>query len=364
MRKHGCGIGVLNGHNPAANVGGEVGALLGHLVKEGLFNTLVAQVGLESNDGIAGDPRFHFAVCSILRGVVAGGMGADAVGVRLHHRGALALPGIVHQFGRHGVASKDIVAVNLNTGHAVAVCSAVERNSRLNADGNRNSPVVVLHKEHLRGLLAGGKNHGLVNIALAGGAVAKVDDDGLVGFVVAGGVGAIKFDAHRVSGCVQRLRADDQRVKVKVAESRIVGVPAAVREAADKPDDVEDVDAANHSHGVLPISGENVVLWTNGVGGAHLSTLLAVARNPQGKLTLALKVRSLGVEPANYRHVAEKPLNVVVGQLLKVGQKLFCALRRNQAAIRCEQLDHGVMSRICHQLNLLGIAGFRGDVVP
>jgi glucose/arabinose dehydrogenase len=34
--KHGCGIGVLNSNNPAANVGGEVSALLSNLVKKGL----------------------------------------------------------------------------------------------------------------------------------------------------------------------------------------------------------------------------------------------------------------------------------------------------------------------------------------
>ena len=50
-------------------------------------------------------------------------------------------------------------------------------------------------------LEAGGEDHGLVDVALARGAVAEVGNRY--------GVGAVVLDAHGVAGGVQDLRADD-----------------------------------------------------------------------------------------------------------------------------------------------------------
>ena len=58
--------------------------------------------------------------------------------------------------------------------------------ARLRRDRHRDRPLVVLQEEDLGRLVARGEDHRLVHVALAGGAVAVVDDDGFVALGVAG----------------------------------------------------------------------------------------------------------------------------------------------------------------------------------
>ena len=78
-------------------------------------------------------------------------------------------------------------------------------------------------------------------------------------------------------------------------------VPAAVRRAAQQPDDADRVDAADHADDVLAVGREEVVLRPGGVGRADLGALLAVARHPEAQLALALQVGGLDVEARGRR---------------------------------------------------------------
>ena len=106
-------------------------------------------------------------------------------------------------------------------------------------------------------LLTRGEDERLVDVALAGRAVAEVGDDGGVALGVAGADRAVALDAHGVAGRVQRLGADDDRVEVEVL---LVRVPAAVVDAAEEAEQVERVDAAAPGDAVLAVGREGVVL--------------------------------------------------------------------------------------------------------
>jgi two-component system response regulator DevR len=103
---------------------------------------------------------------------------------------------------------------------------------------------------------------------------------------------------------VQGLGADDDRVEVEVL---LVGVPAAVVDPAEHPEQVDRVDAAAPGDAVLAVGREGVVLRAQRAAGADLGGLLPEQAGPQAQLALALQRGGLGVEPPDQHEVAVEP---------------------------------------------------------
>ena len=193
------------------------------------------QVGLEPGDRVAQLPRLDLGRDAVLRRVVGGGVRAHPVGERLDERRPLAGAGGLERRLGHGVDREDVVAVDPHAGEAEAAGALVERDAGLPLGGLGDGPLVVLAEEHHRGVVGRGEHERLVDVTLAGRAVAEVGDDGGVALGVAGADRAVALDAHRVAGRVQRLGADDDRVEVEVL---LVRVPAAVVDAAEEAEEV------------------------------------------------------------------------------------------------------------------------------
>ncbi len=111
----------------------------------------------------------------------------------------------------------------------------------------------------------------------------------------------IAGDAHRVTGGVQGLRADHDRVAL---EPVFVRVPSSVGDPTEQAEDVQRVDSTAPGHRVLPVGREDHVVGTQRPGGADLGGFLAAQAGPQAKLTLALESGRLLVEAARDHHVA------------------------------------------------------------
>src|SRR5262249_58852133 len=110
---------------------------------------------------------------------------------------------------------------------------------------------------------------GLVDVALCRRAVAEVRDDR---FAVRTADLAVLHDAHRVSGRVQRLGADDDRVHV---ELELVGVPATEVDASEQAERHDRVDAAAVEHAVLTVGREHHIDGATRTAGADLGRLQA-----------------------------------------------------------------------------------------
>ena len=167
-----------------------------------------------------------------------------------------------------------------------------------------------------------------------GGAVAEVGDDGGVALVVTGADGAVALDAHGVAGGVQGLVADDDRVEVEVL---LVGVPAAVVDPAEHPEEADRVDAAAPGDAVLAVGGEGVVLGAHRAAGADLRGLLAEEAGPQAELALALEGGGLGVEAPDEHEVAVEAADLLVAQ--RVDDRVVVGVA-HALALGVEQLDH------------------------
>ncbi len=236
-------------------------------------------------------------------------MRAHPVGEGLDERRALAGAGGVERGLGHGVHGEHVVAVDPDAGEAEAAGALVERDAGLLLDGLGDGPLVVLAEEHDRAVVDAGEDERLVDVALAGRAVAEVGDDGGVAVGVAGADAAVALHAHRVAGGVQGLGADDDRVEVEVL---LVRVPAAVVDAAEHAEQVDRVDAAAPGDAVLAVGREGVVLGAQRAAGADLGGLLAEQAGPQAELALALERGGLGVEAADEDEVAVEPAQLLV----------------------------------------------------
>ena len=189
--------------------------------------------------------------------------------------------------------------------------------------------MVVLAEEHHGRLVRGAEDHGLVDVSLARGAVAEVDDRGDVRLV--------PLDAHRIADGVQGLRADDDLLG---GHPRLVRVPARERGAAPHPQQVQRGDAAQQGHAVLAVGREDEVVRAQRDGGAHLGGLLAQQRGPQGQLALTLQVRGLDVEAPDHGHLAVQRGEGVGVDVLDPRVELRL---RTAAALRVEHLErHGL----------------------
>ena len=88
--------------------------------------------------------------------------------------------------------TRDVVAVDPQTREAEASGPLVERDAGLPVVRLGDRPLVVLAEEDDRGVVDRGEDEGLVDVALAGRAVAEEGDDGGVALGVAGGDGAVE----------------------------------------------------------------------------------------------------------------------------------------------------------------------------
>ena len=179
-------------------------------------------------------------------------------------------------------------------------------------------------------LLTPAKTKRLVDVALAGRAVAEVGDDGGVAVVVAGADAAVALDAHRVAGGVQGLGADDDRVEVEVL---LVRVPAAVVDAAEHAEQVDRVDAAAPGDAVLAVGGEGVVLRAQRAAGADLRGLLAEQAGPEAELALALQRGGLGVEAPDEDQVAVEPAQLLVASARRRRRRTRGAATRSPSGV-------------------------------
>ena len=200
--------------------------------------------------------------------------------------------------------------------------------------GLGDRPLVVLAEEHDRAVVDAGEHQRLRDVALRGGAVAEVRDDGGVPAVVAGADVTVALDAHRVARRVEGLGADDDRVEVEVL---LVRVPPAVVHPTEHPEQVDRVDPAAPGDAVLAVGGEGVVLATHRPAGPHLRGLLAEQAGPQAELTLALERGGLGVEAPDEDEVAVEPAQRLVGEIVDQSVELGV---RDALPLRAEQLDH------------------------
>ena len=185
-------------------------------------------------------------------------MRAHAVGHGLDEAGALAGARLLERLPRDGVADQHVVAVDAHAGHAEAAAAQGEGAARLARHGDRDRPLVVLHEEHLRRLVAGREDEGLAGVALRRGAVAVVHEHRGIRVGIARADQAVELDAHGVARGVQGLRREHQRVEVEVAV--LGGVPSAERRAAQQRQDRDGVEAADHADDVLAVRREDVVL--------------------------------------------------------------------------------------------------------
>ena len=265
--------------------------------------------------------------------VVGGGVRAHPVGVRLDQRRALAVAGVVERRAGHRVGGEHVVAVDPDAGEAEAGGALVERDAGLPLERLGDRVLVVLAEEDDRGVEDAGPDERLVDVALAGRAVAEVGDDRLA---VVGADLAVHGDAHGVAGRVQRLRADDDRVDV---ELELVRVPAALVDAAEQAERHDRVDAAAVEDAVLAVGRERHVLRPQRAAGADLRGLLAQQAGPDAQLALALQRGGLGVELADGDQVAVEPAVLVVGEVDAVDRAVGAGHRLDPLTVGGEQLD-------------------------
>ena len=203
-----------------------------------------------------------------------------------------------------------VVSVHPDARESVALGPVGERDAGLHGAGDGDRPVVVLAEEHHGGLVGSGEHHGLMDVAFGAGAVAEVDHDGSLGLRGVAGRSVrecgrrrellVALDAHRVADRMRGLRREDQGVEVEVG---VLGVPAAVGDAAELAQQLGQVHVAGQGDAVLAVGGKDVVLRLAGPAGADLGGLLAGERHPQGQLALPLQRGGLHVEAADLGHV-------------------------------------------------------------
>ena len=280
------------------------------LVEEVLVDQAVAgQVDLHPLDRVLELPVLDVGREPVAGRVVGGRVRTHPVGVGLDERGALAVPGALQRRLGDGVRRQHVVAVDADAGEAEAEGALVERDPGLPLDRLGDRPLVVLAEEHDRGVVGRGEDERLVDVALAARAVTEVGDHRRVAVRVAGADDAVALHAHGVAGGVQGLRADHDRVEREVA---VVGVPAALVDAAEQAEQAQRVDVAAPGDAVLAVGREDEVLLAERAAGADLRGLLAEQLGPDAELAVPLERGGLGVDATGEHHVAVEALDRLV----------------------------------------------------
>src|SRR5262249_12499109 len=180
--------------------------------------------------------------------------------------------------------------------------------------------------EHHRRVADRSPDESFVHVTLASGPVAEVDDRGLA--VLANR--SVALDPHRVAGRVQSLRADHDRVEVEVV---LLGVPAAMADAAVELEQLRWVDTAAPGDAVLTVGREGHVAGVECAARADLRGLLAEQRGPDAELSLPLEGNRLEIDPPGQNELTVRGLDLLGRQLKRVVRML------GPVALGCQQLD-------------------------
>ncbi len=209
-------------------------------------------------------PRLDLAVGAVAGRVVGVGVRLQPVGDRLDEGGAAARPGPVQRLGQHLVHRDRVVAVHQPPRDAVAD-RLVGQRGRSGLLGQRygDREAVVLHQEDGGCLPYGGEVERLVEVALAGAAVADQRERGHLVALQPGGVR--QPDRVRKLGGQRGAQRSDPGAGRVVA---VVPVTAQQRQHLDR------VQAARHRGEGVAVAGEEPVLRTQRQRRGDLARLL------------------------------------------------------------------------------------------
>ena len=240
----------------------------------------------------------------------------------------------------HGVHGDDVVAVDAQAGNAETFAALAQWCRSLDVGGFRDGPLVVLAEEQHRCVEGSGEGQRLRDIALRGGSVAEAGDGCSVAFEVTGADVAVHGHAHRVSGGVQGLRADDDRVRV---EAVFLRVPTAVVLASEHAEESFRFDSASVGEAVFAIGGEDEVLGASRPAHPDLSCFLTEHRRPEAELSLALQGRTLSIDATHQDHVPVEAAQILIGEFCCEGV-IFTGF--DAIAVFGEHLDHPRFRRL------------------
>ena len=306
------------------------------------------EVPAEPVDRVALLPVVDLCGLPVAAGVVGVGVRLHPVGDRLHQGGAAAFAGLGDRGGEHRVQRDQVVAVDAHAGQAVAdglvrqVCRV-----RLLVQRHGDRVLVVLHQEHHRSLVDGGAVAGLVEVALAGGAVAEeAQGDARVPGQFRGEPEA---DGVRALGGQRRALRHG---------APLLGVVAAVPGAAQQGERVDGRDAAQHEGGGVAVGRQQPVLLGERVHGGDLAGLLAAAGRVDREAALHDQVGRLGVEGAReaQRAVAAQQRGGLEDLRVRTNPAL------DGGAVFVQVAQGRTVPRGAARLGSLGALGVRGQV--
>jgi hypothetical protein len=273
------GVGECAGHEPV-NLGPY---LVAHQVAlAGAHQPRLVEPGLEASDRVARHPGGK-----LLRGHVLGArrllVAADPERLALEQRRALARPGLLGR-PRHRIAHRhDVVAVDDPARHAVARRPVGQVGAGvLLADRRRQAPLVVLDHEQHAEAPHRRQVHRLVDVALAGGAVADQHGGDAVLAPQAGGEGqSVGHGRHRpeVADHADDVVVEGAEVECAVAPARVAAGPP--EELAEQHPEVE---PSAREHGEVAVHRQQPVVGPQRSHEAHRHGLLPDAREPLRQL--------------------------------------------------------------------------------
>ncbi len=269
------------------------------LVEQSALGQLVLQEG----DRVVRAPGLDLGVAAVALVVVGVRVGLHAVRHRLHERRTAARARVGDGLAEDLVHGGGVVAVDQAAGHSVPdglVGQGRGRGLLGERDGDREA--VVLYEEDDRGLPDGGEVQRLVEVALAGAAVA---DQGERDHVVALEAGGVR-EAHGVRELGRERRAQG-------GDPVLVRVVAGVPVAAQQGQRLDGVEAAGDGGERVAVAGEEPVALLEDQRGGDLAGLLAGGGGVDGEAALLGEGRRLRVVPA-----ASHQLRVQPAQQLRV----------------------------------------------
>ena len=159
---------------------------------------------------------------------------------------------------------KHVVTVYPDTRKTKTRSALVQRHLRLTLNRLANGPLIVLAEEDHWCVIHRCKCKCFVHIALTGSAITKVSDNCIVTFIA--------LNSHGVTGGMQCLRADYQRVEMEVV---IVRIPTAMIYAAVHPEKFFWWHTLRPCDTVFAIGGECIVAGNQCAARSHLCGFLS-----------------------------------------------------------------------------------------
>ncbi|BFO13677.1 hypothetical protein SHKM778_00650 [Streptomyces sp. KM77-8] len=266
-------------------------------------------------------PGLHLGVVAVAGGVVGVGVRLHAIRDRLDQRRTAARAGTAYGVGEDLVHGGGVVAVDQAAGHPVADGLVGQRRGRgLPVERYGDREAVVLDEEDDRGLPDGGEVQGLVEVALAGAAVA---DHGERDHVVALEAGGVR-EPHRV----RQLGGERGAQR---GHAVLVGVVAGVPVAAQQGEGLDGVHSAGDDGEGVAVAREEPVPLGQDERGGNLAGLLAGAGGVDGETALLGEGGGLRVVAAALHQLrVQPPQQLRVGLRGRVGAEHAVRLRVGQ----------------------------------